>query len=63
MSDRLPGVDFNVHGKDGAVSGKAEGSSMMYIIIALVALIVCCCCSISSSISSGLGFNMSKKNE
>ena len=43
--------------------GKAEGSSMMYIIIALVALIVCCCCSISSSISSGLGFSMSKKDE
>jgi hypothetical protein len=35
---------------------QADGDATKWIIGAIIALILCCCCSISSSLSSGLGY-------
>ena len=46
-----------ISGPYGSTTVSTKGSGMGWmIIIALVALIVLCCCSISSSLSSGLGY-------
>lgn len=49
MSDRTAGFEIGY---------KTEGKSspMAWIIGAIIALILLCCCSISSSLSSGLGY-------